>query len=530
MTVKPDLQKITQDAYDSYPYISYPFAATHPYHLNSLATLFGMNPPKVETARVLELGCAGGGNIIPHAVNYPNAHFVGLDISKMQIDEANKEKTNLGLTNIEFHHCSITDIDEKFGKFDYIICHGVFSWVPEFVRSKILEIYSKNLTPNGLAYVSYNTLPGWNMVRTIRDMMRYHSAGFATIPEKVIQSKLLLNFIQDSIEGSKSPYAEVLKTEAELLSKQQDSYLAHEHLEETNQQFYFHEFMAEAAKYNLQYLSDASVASMYLGNMPAKAVETLKSINDIVRTEQYMDFITNRRFRSTILCHNNVKLNRNLKNEDINKFHMTLRVTPEKAEKDVDFNTPEQLTFYCNNNKDSTLSTSSPAMKAILYCFAENTHKALSFDEVVSIANKKLGGTKIAEVKSYLLNNSMTLVLQGYIQITTNSSLSNIDPDLKLPKTTKLVAAQANSALFWVTNMRHEAIAITIFEKFMLKYMNGTNDKGKIVDFIVSHVLSGEMIMNKDGKPIEKVEEIRREIEAVYDDTLIRFAQSLLLL
>ena len=101
-------------------------------------------------------------------------NIVGIDLSKVQIDAGLANIKALGLKNIELKHCSITDIDESFGKFDYIICHGVFSWVPEFVREKILEISNKNLIENGIAYISYNTLPGWNMVRTIREMMAYH--------------------------------------------------------------------------------------------------------------------------------------------------------------------------------------------------------------------------------------------------------------------------------------------------------------------------------------------------------------------
>ena len=66
-------------------------------------------------------------------------------MSKVQIDEANKNVKELGLKNIEFHHCSITDIDDSFGKFDYIICHGVISWVPKIVRDKILKFVIKIL-------------------------------------------------------------------------------------------------------------------------------------------------------------------------------------------------------------------------------------------------------------------------------------------------------------------------------------------------------------------------------------------------
>lgn len=517
------------NTYDEVPYESYPYALTNPYHLSTLATLFGVNAPEVENAKILELGCAAGGNLIPHAVLYPKAHFVGVDLSKVQIDEANKNVKELGLKNIEFHHCSITDIDHSFGKFDYIICHGVISWVPKTVRDKIFEVCNKNLSPNGIAYISYNTLPGWNMVRTIRDMMMYHSSSFANVRDRIAQSRLLLEFVKDSLENSKTPYAEVLKTEAGLLAKQTDHYLRHDHLEEENAQFYFHEFMNEAGKHNLQYLADCNLSTMYLGNMPPKVVEQLKVVNDIVRTEQYMDFITNRRFRTTLLCHSDVKINRNINNDDITKFNMIFNIVPEKPIKEVDLNNAsENLKFFLNGNKDSNLTTSSPYMKAILYTFSENLNNPLSFEKITAEANKKLHNTKLNEIKAELLNNAMKLVLQGYISITNQKHRNN--PELDKPKTTTMVIYQAtHTPSMWVTNLKHEPIGVNFFEKFALRYMDGKHDKKAIIEAVLSHVEKGELTLSKEGQKVENKEEIRKELEVLFTPMIEKFSSNALL-
>jgi methyltransferase-like protein/trans-aconitate methyltransferase len=516
------------ETYDEMPYESYPYDMTSPQHLRTMATFFGMKPPAIETARVLELGCASGGNLIPHAVNYPKAHFVGVDLSKVQIDEANKDKTALNLNNIEFYACSITEIDQSFGKFDYIICHGVFSWVPEFVREAILKISKENLTENGVAYISYNTLPGWNMVRTIRDMMLYHSNIFTDVKDKVAQSRLLLEFVKDSLEGSNTPYAQMLKSETELLFKQADNYLRHEHLEDNNVQFYFSDFMDMAKKNDLQYLADCNIASMYLGNMPAKVVEKLQTIKDIVRVEQYMDFINNRRFRSTLLCHSNVKLKRNVNNDDIVNYNITCNIFPEKALADIDINSLETEKFFYNNNKDNSMSTSSPYMKAILYTFFENLNNPLSFDKIIASSNKKLGGGKVNELKAEFLANIMHLFLQGYVSITLQDTRKEVKCDK--PKTSKLVAYQAtHSPSMWVTNQRHQAIGVNLFEKCILKYMDGKNEKSDIIDSVMQHVTSGEITLSRDGKKIEDVNEIRKEFESYLEPTIARFITNALL-
>jgi methyltransferase-like protein len=287
--------------------------------------------------------------------------------------------------------------------------------------------------------------------------------------------------------------------------------------------------MDEAKKNNLQYLSDCSIASMYLGNMPAKVVEKLQAINDIVRTEQYMDFITNRRFRSTLLCHNSVKLNRSINNEDINKFNMTFNIVPEKPLVDIDLNSLETEKFFYNGNKDSSLSTSSPYMKAILYTFYENINNPMSFDKIAVSSNKKLHGTKLNEIKAEFLANAMKLVLQGYINITLQVTRKEVD--LNTPKTSKLIAYQvAHTPNMWVTNQRHEVVAINLFEKFALQYMDGKHDNKQIIESVMQHVNSGEMTLSRDGKKIENIDEVSKELETFLQPTLTRLVTNALLI
>lgn len=515
--------------YDEVPYESYSYPMSNLYHLMTTADLFGISPTPVESARVLELGCAAGGNLIPHAINNPNAKFIGIDLSKVEIDEAQNSITKLGLKNIEFYNCSIAEVGANFGKFDYIICHGVISWVPEFIRTKIFEICKKNLTEHGVAYISYNTLPGWNMIRTIRDMMLYHSNMFTNVGEKIQQSRLLLEFVKDSLVNSNAPYAEVLKKEAALLAKQSDYYLCHDHLEENNKQYYFHEFIDNAKKHGLQYLSDCNISTMYLGNMPQKVVEKLQVINDIVRTEQYMDFITNRRFRSTLLCHDSMQLNRKLDNNSLLKYNIFLNLVPEIPIANCNLNdSSEKISFFHNGNRDLKISVSSPIMKAIFYTFSENINNPLNIDTLVSIANQKLKNRSVIEVKSEFVNNSLPLFLQGYLGITLHKPRNK--PDLNKPKLAPYVAYQiVNTPKMWVTNLLHEVILLNVFEKIALSYMTGKNNKNQILDALLEHITKGELTISKDGKKVEDQEILHKDVSNFLDATINKAHVSALL-
>ncbi|MDX1923811.1 MAG: methyltransferase regulatory domain-containing protein [Rickettsiaceae bacterium] len=510
---------ITNNSYDKVPYESNPYPQSSPSHLRTLGVLFGMNPPALAKARVLELGCSSGGNLMPFAHSYPHSECVGVDLSNVQIEEGKTLTNKLGIKNLELKHMSIHDVDESFGKFDYIIAHGVFSWVPVEVQNKMLEIANNNLTENGIAYISYNTLPGWNMVRSIRDMMLYHSAGFENPSEKIAQARLLLQFLKESTEGSNSPYSTMLKNESDLLAQQPDYYLRHDHLEDENHQFYFNEFMQKADSYGLQYLADSTISSMYVGNLPQKIAEKLSEIKDIIRSEQYMDYVTNRRFRSTLLCKKSVRINRNLTNEDINKFYISIKATPEKplSEVNLEDNT-EVLNFYFNDNKDISASTGSKYLKAILYTLIENKLTPLKVDKIAKLAAEKLINTTASDILPDLTSNTMKMVLSGHLTITSEEPVYAAKIKSK-PQISDLARVQAEfTRNYWVTNYRHERVAINELDKFAFKYFDGKHSYEEIQDKVFEAIKGGAIVLSRNDKRIDDDSELKTEVNGIFKE------------
>ena len=113
--------KAVQNSYDEAPYKSKTFYYTQPGRQQMVLKLLGFKTPDLENARVLEIGCSFGGNIIPFALENPKADIVGIDLSGVQIDEGNRIIEYLGLENIRLIHQNVLDFDDKLGKFDYII-------------------------------------------------------------------------------------------------------------------------------------------------------------------------------------------------------------------------------------------------------------------------------------------------------------------------------------------------------------------------------------------------------------------------
>src|SRR5207248_3084458 len=130
-------------------------------------------------------------------------------------------------------------INEGHGCFDYIICHGVYSWVPPEVQRKILDTCARQLSPDGVAFVSYNTYPGWFVRQMVRELMLYHAGQFAEPRERVRQGRALVDFLAQAVAPEPgSTYVATLQGAAEALKQNPDSYVLHEYLEEVNEPLY----------------------------------------------------------------------------------------------------------------------------------------------------------------------------------------------------------------------------------------------------------------------------------------------------
>ena len=288
--------------YDDLPYGSNPFAKSHPSRLAAVAHMFGLETPPVETARVLELGCASGGNLIPHAAFFPEARFVGVDIGKHQVAEGKARIERLGLSNVDIHRMSITDIDADLGEFDYIVSHGIYSWVPGPVREALLRVSRNNLSPKGVVYVSYNVLPGWRLNQPMRDACNLLIPN--TLPPKTrvqMARELFAFFKEHSFDNG--AFGTILRDFPDRIAEYSDDYIFHEYMEDTNFPTTFSDFMAQAEDNGLSYLGDAEAHMMFPDNFSPTLGQAIaeRSTGDVLTSEQMLDFLTGRAFRQTLL-------------------------------------------------------------------------------------------------------------------------------------------------------------------------------------------------------------------------------------
>lgn len=260
---------------------------------------------------MLELGCGDGANVLSLAQALPGASFLGIDAAPSALARGAELARAAGLQNVELRHGLIEDLPADLGRFDYILAHGVYSWIAPAARGALLDCCRGRLNPAGIAYVSYNAYPGSHLRDMTRDILHYHVRDLDEPRARLQRAQELMRTIV-AIE-SPSPYAQALREQLERMLRSGDALLLHDDLAEISTPFYFHEFMEHAASHGLGFLSEAELSDSQMRDVPESAGRLMASLgDDAIAREQYMDFFRNRTFRRTLLCHARAPVRREL--------------------------------------------------------------------------------------------------------------------------------------------------------------------------------------------------------------------------
>ncbi len=510
-------------SYEAVPYDSRPISAAEIGAIETTALLHGVTAPPADRARVLELGCASGGNLIPMAYRYPGARFVGIDLTPGQVALGRKEVALLGLENVTLDAMSIADITDDFGTFDYIICHGVYSWVPPEVQDAILRVCSRNLSAHGIAYISYNTLPGWHIRGMVREMVMYHDDPSLPPRERVARAHEFVDLLAS--HGATPPTLHTLSIleEAENLKTQHDAHFLHEQLEPYNSPVYFSEFVRRTAARGLCFLAEAKIADR--ATMPPAWAQRAAGVDgDVVRVQQYLDFATGRTFRRSLLCHEHVVALAQPSPDAVVALHVALRAVPTTPAEEDRGKGPGVESFRSPNN--TTMTTNNPLVLAAFHVLLRVAPSSLPFDALLQRVNDRLsvddpqGIAAAADRAAPLASAMLQCAMGGLVELHRYPSAFTLAVSER-PVASRIARTRASSDST-VPNLRHLMVELTPVERTILVHLDGAHDRTRLVDRLIEGVDEGRLT-------VEGTLPDRAELAETVDLTLARIASVALL-
>lgn len=522
-------------SYDVVPYQSHAFAQSQPDKLATVARLFGLEPVLPSKARVLELGCASGGNLIPLAARFPEARFLGIDLSEVEVQHGREQVAALGLTNIRIERQSITEFksDERF---DYIIAHGVYSWVPEPVQAAIMALCRDHLSEDGVAYISYNVYPGWKSREVVRDAMMFHAGSQPDPKTKLQQARGFIQYIE-KITDPKSAYGALMRDEAKIVGNAPDYYLFHDHLEENNRPCYFKDFIARAMEHGLGFLGEASVAEMAPQRLGKDVFETLNKLGagNVIATEQYMDFFKNRMFRQTLLVHEKKlsKVSRAMNIAKLLPFCASSAVqvvkAPGAAGAECEFQIGPNAKIKTVSSLISTfmleLATSFPR-PVPLAAMRERAMRASTNNggpvTLLAVDNQAL--KPLAELDDLIVR----MLIDGLLTLHTEAFEVG-RADAATPRAFSVALNLVRRKQTRVPNLRHESITLSPVEAEVLALMDGQTDRQRLLEGLLVKSHAGDIRVERDKQLVKDEAVLRPLVENLLNQSLKKFERCALL-
>jgi SAM-dependent methyltransferase len=484
---------LSGEAYERFEYPGFAYPQTHPARIEAIARLFALWPKGAAESRVLELGCGDGGNLLSLAQALPNAQLTGIDAAGGAIERGREMARKAGLQNVDLKEMDLEELPEGETPegweegFDYVVSHGVYSWIPPRARVALLAGVRRYLAKDGVAYVSYNAYPGSYLRDMARDILGYHVRGIEDPQERLDAARELMETIV-AIEVP-SPYAQVLREHMERMLRYSTALLFHDDLAEVATPFYFHEFTEHAAQHRLRFLAEAELSESQMRGVPESAERLMAALpDDVVVREQYLDFFKNRMFRQTLICHEEAQIDREIDDRRIEGLWISSsarRVEETEEEgagetaEDQTGEAPGKATFA--TGEGFSMTTSEPAVQGAMRALEEAWPKALDFEATAARAVEAAGPEAPGErVEERLRGVLLQAYLARIVQLEGCKAPVGKRPEER-PKMNALARAQRAAGRTTVSSLLHANVRLEgETEEKLPELLDGSRDREEL--------------------------------------------------
>ncbi len=503
--------------YDSVPYPSRPQGVVHPEPLAIISTLFGGIPQDIENARVLELGCADGSNSIAIANYLPYTTVHGIDISAEAIRRGCHVIDELSLTNVTLEVADLRTYEVE-DAYDYVLCHGLWSWVEEETQSAILRLMRRALKPEGVGLISYNTWPGWHTLRPARDIMQLVAERTDGSASALVRAGL--DFLQMSaplISQRSQIYGGMLSHATYTMEGHSESYLFHDFLAPINRPIYFRDFVNGLGSAQLQYLGEASFEQLVPYDVPeviAQQIEVLAP--DLVTLGQFHDFVRNTAFRVSLVCPEERCISRVLGFRSMGGLHVRL-VGQEQAMEEGDgtstWDTPSGVSIVAEDEGTTRILRHLDALSGSSTQVRELISKLLDHDP-----------DEYPELAERICARLLRLYSAGLVSMSTRPFPVHVALSSR-PCINRLAAFQLDNAYAGVSTAENTFVELDRFERALLLLCDGQRSHDELIHALCTLVAEDALEVTLDGSKTHDSRLIHEVIEAALPSKLEQLAR-----
>jgi SAM-dependent methyltransferase len=454
----------TLASYDELPYDSLPLPETQPDFLAAVAKLHGFDAPDPSRARILELGCAQGGNLIPLAWRWPSCECVGVELSRVQAEAGAAFTHELGLPNVRILHGDLAALPADLGEFDFIIAHGVFSWVPPSVQQALLEVCRRHLSPHGIAYVSFNVAAGWEKLQPLRAALTARTAADLPAPERFQQALRMLDELQAEW---RDPF---LLKEIAYLRSAAPSYLFHEYLADFNAPMGFGEFAAQLDAHGLRYVGEAGPRSAVVELEDAWGLIPESMAGRWLDAEAALDDALAIRFRRALIAREDAPCARPPQADDLSglAFYADLG-----SDEEIDLEASVEQRF--RNPAGNAFPVTLPAMKAAAMALSAAYPGALAYLGLLASARQVLAEFGVAaDVDEAAFREALFQLVMSHGVMPTLAAAAYSNAPGERPCAHALARLQASTPNWVVSGARHVAMDLDPAGRALLALLDGS--------------------------------------------------------
>lgn len=476
----------TLASYDELPYDSLPLPETQPDFLAALAKLHGFDAPDPRRARILELGCAQGGNLIPLAWRWPESECVGVDLSRVQAEAGAAFVARLGLSNVRILHADLAALPADLGTFDYILAHGVFSWVPPAVQGALLEGCRRHLSPQGIAYVSFNVAAGWQRLAPLRRALLERTAAELPAPERHRQALAVLDDLET---GWRDP---LLLKEIAYLKTAAPSYLFHEYLADTNTPMAFADFMAQLDAHALRYVGEAGPRRARVALEDAWGLIPESMAGRWMDAEIALDDAFATRFRRALVARMDAPCAQPPQPGAMAglAFYADLA-----CDEEIDLGDDEEQHFV--NPAGNRFPVTVPALKAALMLLSLHHPAALDYARLVDATRVLLAEHGAGFDEAAFRDALFDLVMLHGVTPTVWPGSFTDEPGV-LPRAHDLARAQARSPGWVVSGARHVAVDLDFAGRLLLGALDGSRSLGELAAWMQARLAENGLALSRE--------------------------------